>query len=375
VAGSWRSEELTGFVVGLTAQRRAAEFNALLARHGAKTMHAPAIRIVHLLDDDQLLLATEALITKPADVLVVTTGFGFRGWIDAAHAWGLTESLFAVLGNTRIVARGPKALGAIRQAGLREEWSARSESSVEVVEQLTAEAGTGLRVAVQLHGAGGELEPNADVCQPLSAAGADILRIPVYRWRPPSDLAPMDRLINTMLEGGLDAVTFTSAPAVASLVDRARSLHSLPALVAALNQHTMAACVGPVTAAPLNRLGVPTVMPARYRLGALARLLLDELPRRETRVRAGGHELKLRRTGILVDGEWRPVPPTGMAMLRQLISAAGQVVSANELIAASDRRDAHATHMAVKRLRAHLGAADCIQTVDKRGYRIVLQSP
>ena len=370
MAGTANRQELAGFTVGVTAQRRAAEFVALLARHGAIPVHAPTIRIVHLLGDDQLLSATRSLIDRPADILVVTTGFGFRGWVDAAHAWGLTDELYATLHTMRIVARGPKALGAVRQAGLHEQWSARSESSAEVVDRLADEAARGARIAVQLHGAGSELEPNADVCRPLAAAGADVVAIPVYRWQPPDDLRPMDRLIRTVLDGGLDAVAFTSAPAAVSLVNRAKTLAVLPDLNDALGRDTLVACVGPVTAAPLQRLGVPTVLPTRNRLGALARLLLEELPRRAVHAQAAGHQLSLRRTGVFVDGRWRPVSPVGMSVLRELITRQGHAATPSEL-----ELDAGNAHTTVMRLRASLDAPACIETVSKQGYRLALDRP
>lgn len=37
----------------------------------------------------------------------------------------------------------------------------------------------------------------------------------------PEDLAPLDRLLDAVIGGGVDAVSFTSAPAAASLLSRA----------------------------------------------------------------------------------------------------------------------------------------------------------
>ncbi|HET9257823.1 MAG TPA: uroporphyrinogen-III synthase, partial [Pseudonocardiaceae bacterium] len=70
---------LAGFTVGVTAARRAAELGSLLQRRGAEVLHAPAIRIVPLADDTELHAATEQLISHPPDVVVITTGIGFRG--------------------------------------------------------------------------------------------------------------------------------------------------------------------------------------------------------------------------------------------------------------------------------------------------------
>ena len=79
---------LSGYTVGVTAARRAEEFSALLERRGATVVHAPAIRIVPLVDDTELFAATRAVIADPVDVVVATTGIGFRGWVEAAEGWG-----------------------------------------------------------------------------------------------------------------------------------------------------------------------------------------------------------------------------------------------------------------------------------------------
>lgn len=70
---------LAGFTVGVTAARRADELGALLQRRGAAVLHAPALRIVPLSDDSELLAATKDLIDQAPDVVIATTAIGFRG--------------------------------------------------------------------------------------------------------------------------------------------------------------------------------------------------------------------------------------------------------------------------------------------------------
>src|SRR6201997_1373268 len=115
------SDPLAGVTIGVAAGRRSEEILALLERRGATGVHAPAIRIIPLVDDVELRRVTRVLIEQPPDVVVVTTGIGFRGWIEAAHGWDVADDLIAALSSTRILARGPKARGAVRQAGLCEE--------------------------------------------------------------------------------------------------------------------------------------------------------------------------------------------------------------------------------------------------------------
>ncbi len=361
---------LAGFTVGVTAARRAAELGALLERRGAEVLHAPAIRIVPLADDADLHAATEQLINHPPDVVVVTTGIGFRGWVEAADGWGLAEALITALRRATLLSRGPKSRGAVRAAGLTDAWSPPSESSAEVLEHLLAGDLDGVRVAVQLHG-----EPLPDFVDALCCAGAQVVQVPVYQWVPPEDLAPLDRLLASMLDGGVNAVSFTSAPAAASLLRRAEELGVLEPLLACLRRDVLAVCVGPVTAGPLVARDVPTVQPERSRIGALVRTLVEVLPARAPRWPVAGHLLELRGQAAVVDGRLCAVPPTPMALLRLLAARPGRVVPRAELLSVMPAAggDEHAVETGVARLRAALGTPRLVQTVVKRGYRLALE--
>src|SRR3954453_16774186 len=205
---------LAGYTVAVTAARRREELGALLDRRGARVVFAPAIRIVPLSDDAELVAATRAVLARPVDLVVATTGVGFRGWLEAADAWDLP--LVEHLRSARVLARGPKGRGAIRGGGLVDVWSPESESSAEVLEHLLSGAEApleGRRIAVQLHG-----DPLPDLVSGLRRAGADVLTVAVYRWVLPEDTAPLRRLAAAIPARGVDAVTFTSAPAGDSLL-------------------------------------------------------------------------------------------------------------------------------------------------------------
>lgn len=355
---------LTGFTIGITAERRRDEMAALLRRRGARVVCAPAITIVPLLDDDALHAATELCLGTQPDIVVATTGIGFRGWLEAAEGWGIGDALRACLRRARLIARGAKPCGAIRAAGLSESWSAPSESCEEILRELLASGIAGKRIAVQLHGG-----PQEKFVAGLRGGGADVVEVPVYRWTVPDDTTPILRLVEQTLAGQIDAITFTSAPAVTSLLDVAG--RDAPALLRLFAGPVLAACVGPVTAAPLRAAGIPVLEPARARLGALVKTVTDELPQRARRVRVAGAELELRGHAVLIDGEARALAPASMATLSALAERPGAVVSRAVLTAALPRgADGHAVDMAVARLRTALGSPRYIETVIKRGYRL-----
>jgi uroporphyrinogen-III synthase len=364
-------EPLAGYTIGITAARRREEFAAALERRGAKVMSAPAIKIVPLADDSELLAATRRCLEAPLDIVIATTGIGFRGWVEAADAWGLAEEVGKAVGEAAILARGPKARGAIRAAGLRERWSPQSESSSEVLEYLISLGDLdGKRIAVQLHG-----EPLPDVVETLRMAGAEVIEVPVYRWVLPDDTTPLRRLIEAVAAGSVDAVAFTSAPAAVSFLRAASERGCDDAIRAALRGPVIPACVGPVTAGPLLRAGIPVIQPDRARLGALVRELVEQVPvRRGLLLPVAGHALEMRGQAVAVDGRLVPLTAASMALLRMLTARPGHVVSRADLLKVTPGDGGeHAVEVAVGRLRSALGDPRCIQTVVKRGYRLAYE--
>jgi uroporphyrinogen-III synthase len=84
--------------------------------------------------------------------------------------------------------------------------------------------------------------------------------------------------VAAVAEGRVDAVAFTSQPAVSGLLSEARALGRYEELVAAFRDgRVLAAAIGAVCARPLDAAGVPSVHPERGRLGPLVRTLEEEL--------------------------------------------------------------------------------------------------
>ncbi|MFC5184107.1 uroporphyrinogen-III synthase [Actinomadura harenae] len=216
---------------------------------------------------------------------------------------------------------------------------------------------------------------------------AEVIEIPVYGWTRVEDATPLRRLVGQAVAGTVDAITFTSAPAVAATLAVAAADGLEGPLLEALRDGVVAACVGPVTARALTGRDVPTVQPEWPWIGALVRALAVALPRsRARRLRVRGGLLELRGHAVVLDGLLRPIAPAPMAVLRALARRPGHVVSRAELCGvlpgralvdgpvrgrgARPRADEHAVEMAVARLRRGLGRAGIVETVVKRGYRL-----
>ncbi|WP_424449252.1 uroporphyrinogen-III synthase [Microbacterium arborescens] len=365
------SAALGGCTVVIAVDRRSTELATALERHGATVRHAPALSIVPHIDDEALISATRSLIADPPDVVVVTTGVGFRGWMEAADEAGLLDDLHDAFACAQIVARGPKARGAIQQAGLTADWVAESETSGELGEFLLAEGVRGRRVAVQHHGSGAD-----GLDELFTGAGADVVSLTVYRWGPPPDPAAVARSVVATAQGEVDAVLFTSAPGAAEWIATARREGVLDEIVRrAGSRRLLLAAVGPITAAPIRSAGAEPLIAERGRLGSLVRAVVTHF--------GGGHapslptpagRFELRSAAAVLDGRVIPLSPTSTLILEALFAAEGGVVARADLqqILPRSASGEHALDVAIARTREALGWPTLIRTVVKRGYRLDL---
>jgi uroporphyrinogen-III synthase len=203
-----------------------------------------------------------------------------------------------------------------------------------------------------------------------------VLTVTVYRVERAEDPGPMFHLVDEIAERTVHAVTFTSAPAVAALMEAAGSTGRREEVVTAFQADVLASCVGPVTAAAFEMWGVPSIYPDRSRLAAMVKQLEVELPSRTDglTLEVGGRTLLLHGEVLLVDGVEVKLSPAPLAVLHALVVNPGHVVSRRDLLSALPSGTAgteHAVEMAVARLRAAVGTR-MIQTVVKRGYRLAV---
>jgi uroporphyrinogen-III synthase len=363
----FRADQLEGFRIGVTSDRRSEDLIAALERRGAEVLHAPAIRIAAAESDAKLTVDTQAIIDAQPDVLLATTSYGMRRWFEAADAAGLGQELTDTLERARILVRGPKARGAIRAGGLDDDGMSDEETTKSLVDKVLAEGVIGATVAVQLHGF-------TDIKQldRLRAAGVTVLTVEPYRWLMPEDSSKVLRLVEAICTGSVDAVTFTSAPAVDALFNAADGAGKLESVLDAFAETVVAAAVGPVTAAPLRAAGIEPIQPDRYRMGALIRLVCEHLEeQRIMRLTTKHGAIELRGRIVDIGGIRASLAPTSLTLFRILVAARGSVLSRAELTSSlPEMQDDHAVDVAISRLRQALPVGGIVATVIKRGYRI-----
>ncbi|MEO7448232.1 MAG: uroporphyrinogen-III synthase [Humibacillus sp.] len=367
IRGEQSGALLDGFRIAVTSDRRSADLVDAFVRRGAEVIHAPAVRIEPVEEDEVLSGDTRAVIECRPDVVIVTTAYGFRRWVECADAAGLGVDLSRTLEAARIIVRGPKARGAVRAAGLDDGGIAHDERTASTV-TLAIEAGVrGKRVVVQLHG-----HEDVEQLERLRAAGAVVLTVSPYRWVRPTDQSRLGRLITAVAAREVDVVTFTSAPAVDGLVSAAQQLGMDGVMLDALRDGVTAAAVGPVTAAPLLDAGITPIVPERFRMGALIRTVCEHLTLNGVEeVHTALGPLVVHGRVVTFGGETVALARGPRAMLAALIAAPGAVCTRERLLEdLPDAENDHALDMAVSRLRAALPDRHLVQTVVRRGYRL-----
>jgi uroporphyrinogen-III synthase len=359
------ADVLRGFRIGVTSDRRSADLIAALERRGAQVLHAPALTIVPNGQDDSLIEETRKLIAARPEVVLVTTGYGMRRWLEVADAAGLGGELTAALEAARIFARGPKAHGAVRAAGLLDAQTSDLDTTASLVDAVIAAELCGRRVAVQLHGYTDEIALTR-----LAEISDCVLTVTPYRWVQPNPPDRLTRLIRAACQRQLEALTFTSAPAAAATLEAAEAMGVRREFVQAHAEYVASAAVGPVTAEPLREAGIDPLVPDRYRLGALVRLVTEELTQRHVqRFSRDGVIIELRGHQVSVNDRRITLGPSSLALFVAL-AASNSVLSRQELITClPDTSDEHALHMAMSRLRRALEVPGLITTIMKRGYR------
>lgn len=365
--------ELTGFTVGITADRRWTEQAALFERRGASVVHGPSITTLPLGAETPLRRATEDVISRPPAVLIANTGVGVRSWFASAEVWGLGPALETALGRTRIFARGPKAAGAVHSAGLDVVARARSERLSEIVDLVLDSLRPGGRVVLQLDGSGASAEVDR-----LRRYGADVATLPVYRWTVPDDTGPALRLAEAVIAGRVQAVTFTAGPAIRNWLAVAGTAGIVGDLRRALTDGgVVVGCVGPVCAevAVAEGLGSPDlVQPDAYRLGPLVRAVTERLVARRVTVQVDGGVLTLSGNAVFVAGGCLSLTDTEARLLATLAARPDAVHTKNQLLRAvwgASGADAHAVEVAIARLRKRLGAhGHAVRSVHRRGYAL-----
>src|SRR2546422_1207694 len=156
----------------------------------------------------------ERLLGGKLDGVIFMTGVGTRTLLETLATRYPVSEIVRGLSKVTIIARGPKPVAVLREFQVPvtimvPEPNTWREILQELDENPRGFTLDGSRVAIQECGV-----PNEKLIQELTGRGAEVLRVPVYRWALPEDLGPLLEALRAILEGRARVVLFTNAAQV-----------------------------------------------------------------------------------------------------------------------------------------------------------------
>jgi uroporphyrinogen-III synthase len=257
---------LSGLRVAMFEARFKDEFANLLRKQGAEPLVGPTMVEAPLELGDELRGFASALRAGEIDVLLVLTGVGNRKLATLLEPIMDKGELRDRLNAITVAARGPKAVGALRELGVKAKVVAPEPHTWEsLLDALSAAVELeGKRVALQQYGV-----PHERLTQALAERGAKVLQVPVYRWQLPEDLAPLESVIDAVCSGSVDVLLFTSGPQAGALVEVAGRMGREAALREALGKLALGS-VGPSCTEAMRNLELePDFEPEHGKMGHL----------------------------------------------------------------------------------------------------------
>jgi uroporphyrinogen-III synthase len=261
-----------GLRVLILESRRAQELASIVTSYGGAPISAPSMREVPLHSNPEAVDFADALDRNAFGLVILLTGVGTRTLVAVIErVRGTKDRFLDALRRTKVLARGPKPVAALREFDVPV-WLTAAEPNTwrEVLSALDGKAGElpleGLHVAVQEYG-----ESNADLLAGLAARGAHVTRVPVYQWALPEDLGPLQSAIRAIAGRDIDVVLFTTATQVVHLMQVADTMGMRDAVTAGL-RNLVVASIGPTTTEELARHAItPDLEPTHPKMGFLVR--------------------------------------------------------------------------------------------------------
>jgi uroporphyrinogen-III synthase len=255
---------LDGVRVAITENRYPEQLTQLLERLGASVTSCPLLKETPIENAVGARRFMSICENTEIDYIVFYTGVGVDILLRAVNKP-------EVLSKSKILARGPKAVNALKRVGLEADLIAESPTTEGILSTLSREPLHGKTVLIQLYG-----QDNPGLLTSLQKQGATPIAVSIYSYTQASDTEAVTALIRDIVEKKIDAITFTSATQVAFLFSAADAVANPATFRQRLRKDVVVASVGEVTSKALRAAGVePHVEPDEPKMGPMIKALAE----------------------------------------------------------------------------------------------------
>ena len=235
--------DFNGLRVAAFESRRNTELTRLIEKRGGVAFVSHSMQEVVEEDNRPSIDLANHIMTGEMDALVLMTGVGVHYLMRSVERHVDMERFLNCLADMATIARGPKAIAALKEYGITPTFSVASPNTWrELLTTLDTHLPLNqVNIAIQEYG-----KPNPSLVAGLEARGAKVHSVKVYRWELPADTTPLRENLQAIVDGDRDVLLFTSAHQLTNLLALAEQLDLLESLRDAMSRSVVVS-IGPTT--------------------------------------------------------------------------------------------------------------------------------
>lgn len=256
---------LKGKVIAITRpEKQARQLAELVSKLGGKPYVVPTVEIKPTRNRRSITRLINKFLNEQIDFVIFMSVNSVTSLIESSKNSVSKARFLEKLNRATVVAVGPKTRRELEKHGVKVDIVPPKYSSEGIVESFEKINIKGKTVAIPRSS-----KSSRYLTQSLEELGANVLEVPIYECALPTDRSKVLELINDLLKGKIDVLTFTSSFTARNLFKIA-SEHALADEFVKCLAKPVVAAIGPTTQKTLEELGVIVdVVPKEYTIEAM----------------------------------------------------------------------------------------------------------
>jgi uroporphyrinogen-III synthase len=256
--------EFKGKVIGITRPaERVDEAVNIVKQHGGTAIVAPTIELQ--ISNSQSLLNLCKMVGE-LDWLILTSPTSIISLLK--HCNDIKERLNPFC---QIAVIGPRTKNFLEEQGLKADVIANEYTAEGLLEIFKK-----LEITDKKIGLPRTLAARNKLPEELKKMGVNVFVAEAYRSGLPENRDKVQALITSIINREVDALTFTSTLTVQNLFEIVKEENKDELIEILRNGEVIVVAIGPVTAKPLQKHGIPVLIPEEYTVDAMLEILMDK---------------------------------------------------------------------------------------------------